>query len=99
MGNNNIIEGTIRTVLVPMQAVDRFKQHGYQVEAHVLAVPFAVSQQGIYSRYEHAKELGGAGRFSPLAVHLEVYTGILTTVDQLWGKNSVDRVVIYFAER
>lgn len=92
---NIIIEGTMRTAAVPMKTADQFRQAGYTVEAHALAVPYNQSLQGIYSRYEHQKELGQSGRFSPLPVHQEAYTGLLITVDQLHQQKAVDRLVIY----
>ncbi len=92
---NIIIEGTMRRAQVPITTAERFHSAGYQVEAHVLAVAAMHSIQGIYNRYESQKQLGQAGRFSPLFIHDEAYAGLLFSVDQLYETRQVDRLFIY----
>ncbi|GAB4019421.1 zeta toxin family protein [Spirosoma migulaei] len=92
---NIIIEGTMRNPDVPAATAHRFRQHGYSPEAHILAVPFEQSLQGIYIRYERQKEIGSSGRFTPLAIHQEAYEGALKSVDKLYREQRVDRLVIY----
>lgn len=92
---NIIIEGTMRTPHVPSATAHRFRQHSYSPEAHILAVPFEQSLQGIYARYEQQKEIGSSGRFTPIAIHQEAYEGVLKSVDRLYQEQSVDRLVIY----
>ena len=92
---NILIEGTMRRAEVPITTAGQFHQHGYQVEAHVLAVATAHSIQGICHRYETQKQMGVAGRFFPLPIHDEAYAGLLNSVDRLYQAKRVDRLVIY----
>ena len=92
---NIIIEGTMRNPDVPVATAHRFRQHGYSPEAHILAVPFDQSLQGIYVRYEQQKEIGSSGRFTPVAIHQQAYEGVLKSVERLYQEQSVNRLVIY----
>lgn len=92
---NVIIEGTMRNSDVPVTTAQMYRQNGYSPEAHVLAVPYYQSLQGIYSRYEQQKEIGSSGRFTPLDIHKQAYEGVLKSVDRLYSEQSVDRIAIY----
>lgn len=92
---NIIIEGTMRNPDVPVTTAQMYRQNGYSPEAHVLAVNYHQSLQGIYSRYEQQKEIGSSGRFTPLSIHQEAVEGVLKSVDRLYAEQSVDRIAIY----
>lgn len=92
---NIIIEGTMRNSEVPLNTARLFKNSGYRVEAHILAVPKSISILGIYERYEIQKSTQGYGRFSPIPIHDQAYNGIPKSIDILENRNILDGIFIY----
>lgn len=67
----------------------------YQLELHVMAVAFEVSQVRIYGRYENAGGSGGGGRFVPKYYQQQSFDGVADSVKQAQDYKWVDRIVIY----
>ncbi len=90
-----IIEGTMRTFGVIESTAKQAHEHGFQVEAHVLAVHSDDSYLGIFQRYEGEMAFYGHGRFSPLHTHDEAYHSIPDNLQKANEQQLFDRICVY----
>jgi len=94
-GANIIIEGTMRDRTVPATSAALFRGAGYQVEAHVLAVPSAISLVSIFERYELNLMLNHLGRRTSVQNHDRSIKGLPASVALLEEEKMVDTIFLY----
>jgi hypothetical protein len=92
---NIIIEGTMRDSNVVAATMTGLRAAGYEIDARALAVPFRLSEQGIYQRYENQKADRGEGRMTAPEAHLAAYDGLPLTLARIESEKLADRVTIY----
>ncbi len=92
---NIIIEGTMRDSNVVAATMTGLRDAGYEIDARALAVPFRVSEQGIYQRYENQKADRGEGRMTTPEAHQAAYDGLPITLARIENEKLADRVTIY----
>lgn len=80
-----ILETTMRQLPVVESTAAAFRAQGYRVEAHVLAVPGAVSALGTVSRYLGEAAGNDQNRWTPSAAHEAAYEAVPVTVEQAGG--------------
>ncbi|KQZ23339.1 hypothetical protein ASD43_02400 [Microbacterium sp. Root553] len=78
-----ILETTMRQLPVVESTAATFRTQGYRVEAHVLAVPGAVSALGTVSRYLGEAAGNDQNRWTPSAAHEAAYEAMPVTAEQL----------------
>ncbi|MGO2519976.1 MAG: zeta toxin family protein [Microbacterium sp.] len=89
-----ILETTMRQLPVVETTAAAFRAQGYRVEAHVLAVPGAVSALGTVSRYLGEAAGNDQNRWTPSAAHEAAYEAMPVTVEQLVARGLIDRVTV-----
>lgn len=89
-----IVETTMRQLPVVESTAAAFRSAGYRVEAHVLAVPGAVSALGTVSRYLGAAAGNDQNRWTPSTAHEAAYEAMPVTVEQLVARGLVDRITV-----
>lgn len=89
-----ILETTMRQLPVVESTATAFRAQGYRVEAHVLAVPGAVSALGTVSRYLGQAAGNDQNRWTPSAAHEAAYEAMPATVEQLVARGLVDRITV-----
>lgn len=91
---NVMVEGTMRTLNVPINTIDQFKNNGYTAEAYVVSVNQFASRVGCIERYENDVALSGSGRSVKLSAHDEVYSKIPITLQGLLESNKLTNITI-----
>ena len=91
---NVMIEGTMRTLNVPLNTINEFKEHGYKVEAFVIAVNHIASRASCIERYENDLVLSGAGRSVNVSAHDNTYQSIPETLKGLVDSRQLDNLTI-----
>ncbi|OHE94588.1 zeta toxin [Colletotrichum orchidophilum] len=75
-----------------------FGEAGYRVEVVVMAVPAALSRLGILHRfYERLPEAGSVGlpiRLTPVKIHDDSYSGLMSVAEWIDGVDYVDRILV-----
>lgn len=89
-----ILETTMRQLPVVEATAAAFRTQGYRVEAHVLAVPGAVSALGTVTRYLGQAAGNDQNRWTPSAAHEAAYEAMPATVEQLVARGLVDRITV-----
>lgn len=89
-----ILETTMRQLPVVESTAAAFRAQGYRVEAHVLAVPGAVSALGTVTRYLGQAAGNDQNRWTPSAAHEAAYEAMPATVEQLVARGLVDRITV-----
>jgi predicted ABC-type ATPase len=92
---NIIDEGTLRDPDSAMRLATKFREQGYRVELHVMAVNEQVSFVRAVSRYELAVETGTAPRWVDKAWHDEAVRGVAQSVKGVEEAGLADRIVVY----
>jgi predicted ABC-type ATPase len=93
-GRNLIIDQTTRDPESLERISGQLRDSGYRIELRVMAVNEAVSEQRIYTRYEHQKDEMGIGRFSTKDKHDEAYAGVPKALAAAEDKRLVDVIRI-----
>ncbi len=94
---NLVVDGTMRSPENIRGLAARLKEHGYGVEAHVMAVNPETSVNRARLRFEQQVVECGAGRFVNKEQHDNAYTGMVESVRALERDKLVDSVRIYDA--
>lgn len=89
-----LIETTLRSPTAMMRTITAFRQAGYVVELHALAVPPEVSRLGTIERYLRQAQESGAGRWTPSSIHDEAFVRAPYTIRELVQSGVIDRLVI-----
>lgn len=96
---NLIIEGTLRTVDVPLKTANLLKKMGYEVELSVIQVKPEFSYLGTLQRYEDMFEIGTTPRMTPKEHHDLVVEKIVENLDEIYKKEVFSNITIYTRER
>ncbi|MFN8770933.1 MAG: zeta toxin family protein [Neisseriaceae bacterium] len=91
---NLIIEGTMRTVEVPLSTCSEFKNKGYITEAYIVASNYYASRSGCLTRLEKEIYLQGTGRSVPIESHDAAYKNIPITLEALMNSQKLDNITI-----
>ncbi len=92
---NILIEGTMRYSNIVAATMTGLRDAGYEIDARALAVPFRLSEQGIYQRYENQKADRSEGRMTSPEAHQVAYDGLPITLARIESEKLADRVTIY----
>lgn len=92
---NLVIDGTMRNPEAILELASRLKDHGYSVEARVMAVDAETSMTRSRLRFEEQVEARGTGRFVNREQHDNAYDGIPKSVEALERAKVVDSVKLY----
>ncbi|MDR0606177.1 MAG: zeta toxin family protein [Bacteroidales bacterium] len=92
---NVIVEGTMRNSEITINTAKRFKENGFEVHACVIAAHPAVTELGIYRRYQEQVDKFGFGRLADIRVHNEAVSGLLNSVNQLYQYKLADFIHVY----
>lgn len=92
---NLIIEGTMRTVKVPVTTATKLKEAGYNVEAVIVSCPYEISIASMFNRYETQKSLNNYGRFTKIESHHDAFNGIPNTIKFLSDSEYIDGIQIW----
>ncbi|EKX63918.1 zeta toxin family protein [Streptomyces ipomoeae] len=92
---NLIREGAMGGWEGAAQDAARFRALDYKVNAHVMAVPEAISRLSILNRYQQMREEHGYGRLVVQSIHDEAYTGIPQTMRAVDELKFLDTVTLH----
>lgn len=92
---NIIVEGTMRNPDVPMRTSQYLKDAGYKVEVYAIAAPAAITQLGIYNRFQEEINSKGVGRLAELSIHDSAINGLSKSLDTLYSQKAVDKISIH----
>lgn len=92
---NLVIDGTMRTPEAIQELSSRLKEHGYTVEARVMAVDAETSMTRARLRFEEQVEARGTGRFVNREQHDNAYDGIPKSVEALERAKLADSIKLY----
>lgn len=93
---NIVYDGTMKDMKKSIDLASKLKkEHGYRVEAKIIAVKDKLSEQGVLYRYEDQKAKFGYGRNVPKEIQKEAYRGLPESVMALEKSKAVDKITIY----
>ncbi len=93
-GMDTLLETTLRQPDVVARTMSDFKEAGYEVELHVIAVPPEISRIGTVNRYAGQVREQGAGRWTPSTAHDVAAAAVPGTIKTLLESGMVDRIVL-----
>lgn len=90
-----IVEGTMRSPVVPMKTASLLRQNSYQTAAFVIAAPKEFSLLNAFLRYLREVSNKGFGRMIDIVSHNAAVAGIPISLDNLYLSKSVERICIF----
>lgn len=90
-----IIESALQSEANFEDIVERFTRAGYRVDAALMAVPAALSRQGILARYLEEFREFGQGRLVSVVGHDRCYDGVLRAAASIDHGNAVHAVSVF----
>ena len=96
---NLVIDGTMRDPKGILTLAAKLREHGYTVEARVIAVSPEVSITRARLRFEEQVAARGVGRFVNQAQHDVAYKGLADSVSALESARAVDAIRVYDASQ
>lgn len=96
---NLVIDGTMRDPKGILTLAAKLREHGYTVEARVIAVNPEVSINRARLRFEEQVAIRGVGRFVNQAQHDVAYKGLADSVSALESARAVDAIRVYNASQ
>lgn len=96
---NLVVDGTMRDPANVRELTERLKEHGYEVEARVMAVNPEISITRARLRFEEQVAERGTGRFVNQEQHDNAYRGMAASVASLERDKLVDSVRVYDANQ
>lgn len=96
---NLVVDGTMRSPENIRDLTARLKEHGYEVEARVLAVNPETSMTRARLRFEEQVAERGTGRFVNKEQHDNAYAGMVESVRALERDKLADSVRVYDANQ
>lgn len=97
-GYNLIIEGTLRTIEVPLKTQQELLAKGYQVELDVIQVRPEFSYLGTLTRYEEMIKRGLQPRATLAKDHQKVVDNIANNLNELYNKKGFSNIRIFNRE-
>lgn len=98
-GFNIIIEGTFRSVDVPLKELENFKNNGYKSEVIICTCPKELSWQSTLDRAEGLKKAGVQPRYVPKEHHDLVTEVLAQNVKSIYETGLVSSLEIYSREK
>lgn len=92
---NIVIEGTLRTVGIPLKTCDLLKNKGYKTDLFIMAVKPEISYQGTITRYEEVIRSGKIARATPKNHHDGVVQAISHNLSEIYKSNKFNNILIY----
>lgn len=92
---NVVFETTMRVPESVATELKRFQNANYEIDAKILAVNPALSEQGVLARYVDQVRENGSGRIVPHEYHNVAVAGLLDSADKLQDERLVDHVHLY----
>jgi hypothetical protein len=83
-----LVEGTFRDAAVPWRTAEVFRQHGFHVQVHLLAVAEVVSRLSIADRFVSGMSKDGQARFTSADAHARAVWALPTTLTVLEQNSS-----------
>lgn len=80
---NLVVEGTLRTINIPILTCNALKKKGYQVELHIVSVKKEISFASTVLRYEMLLSQGGIPRASAKEHHDMVVSVIVQNIKEI----------------
>ena len=96
---NLVIDGTMRDPKGVLTLAAKLREHGYTVEARVIAVSPEVSINRARLRFEEQMAARGVGRFVNQAQHDVAYKGLADSVSAVESARAVDAIRVYDASQ
>jgi len=96
---NLVIEGTLRTTVVPERTNTLLKSKGYYTELCIMSVSAEQSWQGTLKRFERMKEHGMIARITDKEHHDMVVAALPDNLCKLYEGGSFDRIRLYTQEK
>ncbi len=90
-----IVEGTMRSPLVPMKTAELLRCNSYETAAFVIAAPKEFSLLNAFLRYIKEVKKKGFGRMIEIESHNAAVEGLPLSLDNLYVGKSVDRICIF----
>lgn len=99
LGYHLVIEGTLRTVSVPLKTASLLKSKDYVIGLYVMAVPFALSYLTTLERYERMFQNDAlTARYTPRTIQEEMKNAIVSNLSICYTKNIFDEICLYDRE-
>ena len=95
---NIILEGTLRTLELPIKEAKGFKENGYSVELYVVAVKPEKSYLGTLQRYEDMIVKGRIPRMTPKEHHDLVVNNIGNNLEAIYNSKVFDNIKLFDRE-
>jgi len=92
---NIVLDGTLGWPNSAENLTKQLRSAGYGVTVRAMAVRQQDSELSIHGRYEGLKAEGKPGRWVPLDIHKQAYTGMTQSIDRLNQKKLVDRIEVH----
>lgn len=99
LGYHLVIEGTLRTMTVPLKTAELLKAKGYTVGLYVMAVPFALSYLTTLERYERMFQNDPlTARYTPRTIQEEMKGAIVSNLSACYIRGIFDEICLYDRE-
>jgi UDP-N-acetylglucosamine kinase len=92
---NVLVDGTMRVPEQVRASAALMREHGYAMEARIMAVHEKASEVSLLQRFEHEKQIMGFGRTIPFEFHKKAADGIVDTVRAIEVEKLFDTLVIF----
>ena len=90
-----VVEGTMRSALVPLQTAAKLRSNGYETAAFAIAACKEFSLLNAFVRYYKEVQSKGFGRMIEIDSHNAAVEGLPKSLDQLYAEKSVDRICLF----
>ena len=90
-----VVEGTMRSSLVPLQTAARLRSNGYETAAFAIAACKEFSLLNAFVRYFKEVQSKGFGRMIEIDSHNAAVEGLPKSLDKLYAEKSVDRICLF----
>ena len=91
---NIVLDATLNDKDKTRELLGQLRQAGYQIEVRALAVPQRDSRQGVFARYENARERGEAARWVPESAQDEGYRGMPVAIGHIERNGWADQISV-----
>lgn len=90
-----VVEGTMRSALVPLQTAAKLRSNGYETAAFAIAACKEFSLLNAFVRYYKEVQSKGFGRMIEIDSHNAAVEGLPKSLDQLYAEKSVERICLF----
>ena len=90
-----VVEGTMRSVSVPLQTAARLRTSGYETAAFAIAACKEFSLLNAFVRYFKEVQSKGFGRMIEIDSHNAAVEGLPKSLDKIYAEKAVDRICLF----